>query len=86
MFAARDSELVHLPEHSFELMLQRNTRAIHNMSRILGDRLAHSPVERDPSRMPIRCISLIPASPMSNWRSSRMAWKTGCAGMDQRCT
>jgi predicted acylesterase/phospholipase RssA len=63
VFAARDSELVHLPEHSFELMLQRNTRAIHNMTRILGDRLAHSPVERDPSRMPIRCISLIPASP-----------------------
>ena len=63
VFAARDSELVRLPEHSFELMLQRNSRAIHNMSRILGDRLAHSAAERDPSRMPIRCISLIPDSP-----------------------
>jgi predicted acylesterase/phospholipase RssA/CRP-like cAMP-binding protein len=62
VFAARDSELVCLSRRSFELMLQRNTRAIHNVSRILGERLAHGPVERDPSRMPIRCIGLIPAT------------------------
>jgi len=61
VFAARDSELVRLSRHSFELMLKRNTRAIHNISRILGNRLALGRLERDPSRMPIRCISLIPA-------------------------
>ena len=63
VFAARDSELVCLSRHGFELMLQRNTRAIHNVTRILGSRLSHGSVERDPSRMPIRCISLIPATP-----------------------
>lgn len=62
VFAARDSELVRLSKRSFELMLQRNTRAIHNVSRILGKRLADGPVDRDPSRMPIRCIALIPAA------------------------
>ena len=62
VFAARDSELVRLSNHSFELMLQRNTRAIHNVSKILGGRLAPGPLQRDSSRMPIRCISLVPAS------------------------
>jgi predicted acylesterase/phospholipase RssA/CRP-like cAMP-binding protein len=62
VYAARDSELALLSKYSFELMLQRNTRAIHNVSKILGERLANSPVARDPARMPIRCISLVPAS------------------------
>lgn len=62
VYAARDSELVRLSKYSFELMLQRNTRAIHNVSRILGERLASGAVARDPARMPIRCISLVPAS------------------------
>ena len=63
VYAARDSELVRLSKFSFELMLQRNTRAIHNVSKILGERLASGPVERDPARMPIRCISLVPTGP-----------------------
>ena len=63
VFAARDSELVRLSTHSFELMLQRNTRAIHNVSTILGGRLSQGRERRDPSRAPIRCIGLIPASP-----------------------
>jgi predicted acylesterase/phospholipase RssA/CRP-like cAMP-binding protein len=62
VYAARDSELVRLSNHSFELMLQRNTRAIHNVSKILGGRLVPGSVERDPSRIPICCISLLPAS------------------------
>lgn len=63
VFAARDSELVRLSNPSFELLLKRNTRAIHNISKILGGRTAAGRAERDPSRMPIRCISLIPAQP-----------------------
>jgi len=63
VYAARDSELAHLSNYGFTVMLQRNTKAIYNVSRILGERLANGPVERDPSRSPIRCISLIQASP-----------------------
>jgi predicted acylesterase/phospholipase RssA/CRP-like cAMP-binding protein len=61
VYAARDSELVRLSGYGFELMLQRNTRSIQNVSRILGDRLARGPAVRDSSHAPIRCISLIPA-------------------------
>ena len=49
IYAARDSELVRLSPHSFDLMLQRNTRAIHNVSRILGERLAQG-LKVDPAR------------------------------------
>ncbi|MCB1679244.1 MAG: cyclic nucleotide-binding domain-containing protein [Halioglobus sp.] len=63
VFAARDSELVRLSGRGFELLLSRNTRAIHNVSRILVDRLASRRMERDPARMPIRCIGLLPARP-----------------------
>jgi predicted acylesterase/phospholipase RssA/CRP-like cAMP-binding protein len=63
VYAARDSELVRLSPASFELLLKRNTRAIYNVSRILGDRLARAPLARDPARTPIRCIALIPAGP-----------------------
>ena len=61
VYAARDSELVLLSRYGFELMLQRNTRSIRNVSRILGDRLARGSAVRDSSHAPIRCISLIPA-------------------------
>lgn len=61
VYAARDSELVRLSRSGFELMLQRNTRSIQNVSRILGDRLARGATVRDSPRAPIRCVSLIPA-------------------------
>ena len=66
VYAARDSELVRLSNYSFELMLKRNTRAIHNIGKILGERLADRAISRDPSRTPISCISLIPAGPDSD--------------------
>lgn len=61
-YAVRDSELVKLSSFSFELMLQRNTRAIHNIAHILGKRLSNLPVEKGASKAPVRCISLLPAN------------------------
>lgn len=62
VYAVRDSELVKLSNFSFELMLQRNTRAIHNIAHILGKRLGNLPFEKGTSQAPVRCISLLPAN------------------------
>lgn len=62
VFAARDCELVRLSRRSFELMLERNSRALAKISRIIAHRLARKRYESDPKRSPIRCIALIPAS------------------------
>ncbi|GAC18951.1 cyclic nucleotide-binding domain-containing protein [Paraglaciecola arctica] len=62
VYAVRDSELVKLSNYSFELMLQRNTRAIHNIAQILGKRLTNLPVEKGTTKAPVRCISLLPAN------------------------
>jgi predicted acylesterase/phospholipase RssA/CRP-like cAMP-binding protein len=62
VYAVRDSELVKLSNYSFELMLQRNTRAIHNIAHILGKRLTNLPIEKGTSKAPVRCISLLPAN------------------------
>ncbi|MBU3004937.1 cyclic nucleotide-binding domain-containing protein [Paraglaciecola arctica] len=62
VYAVRDSELVKLSNYSFELMLQRNTRAIHNIAHILGKRLTDLPIEKGTSKAPVRCISLLPAN------------------------
>lgn len=62
VYSVRDSELVKLSNYSFELMLQRNTRAIHNIAHILGKRLTNLPIEKGTSKAPVRCISLLPAN------------------------
>lgn len=62
VYAVRDSELVKLSNYSFELMLQRNTRAIHNIAHILGKRLTNLPSVKGTSKVPVRCISLLPAN------------------------
>jgi predicted acylesterase/phospholipase RssA/CRP-like cAMP-binding protein len=62
VYAVRDSELVKLSHFSFELMLQRNTRAIHNIAHILGKRLSNLPFEKGTSKAPVRCLSLLPAN------------------------
>ncbi|WP_299082514.1 cyclic nucleotide-binding domain-containing protein [uncultured Paraglaciecola sp.] len=62
VYAVRDSELVKLSNFSFELMLQRNTRAIHNIAKILGKRLSNLPTEKALAKTPVRCIGLLPAN------------------------
>jgi len=61
VYAARDSELVKLSRHIFELMLQRSARATYRVSSILINRLVHRRSENEAERMPIRNISLIKA-------------------------
>ena len=61
--AARDSELVRLSRGTFEMMLERSSRALLTVSRILVSRLVHTAYEHDPSRHPISCIGLVPAGP-----------------------
>lgn len=63
VYAARDSELVRLSAHSFELMLQRSSRAMFKVSRLLVDRLAHRAFEHRAEQTPIRCIGVVPTSP-----------------------
>jgi len=63
VYAGRDSEVVRLSRRSFELMLERSSRAMFKVSRILVDRLAHRNSEHEPGRNPIRCIGLVPAHP-----------------------
>lgn len=60
VYAARDSELVKLSPHIFELMLQRSAKAMYKVSRILVNRLVHRRTDEESMRMPIRCISLVP--------------------------
>ncbi|KXI28450.1 cyclic nucleotide-binding domain-containing protein [Paraglaciecola hydrolytica] len=62
VYAVRDSELVKLSNFCFELMLKRNTQAIHNIAQILGKRLSNLPFEKGASKAPVRCISLLPAN------------------------
>jgi NTE family protein len=71
VYAARDCELVLLSPACFELMLQRNSKAIYNMARIVCDRASPSG-GRAPSAsgLPVRGISLLPATPevdLSHW-------------------
>lgn len=62
VYAARDSELVKLSRHMFELMLQRSSRAMYKVAGILVNRLVHRRSEQEAARMPVRAISLVPAS------------------------
>lgn len=66
VYAARDSEIVRLAPKSFEVMLRRSSRAMYQLSSMLVERLVHRRGSRDHERHPIRCISLIPASPRVN--------------------
>jgi predicted acylesterase/phospholipase RssA/CRP-like cAMP-binding protein len=63
VFAGRDSELIRLSRHSFELMLERSSRAMFKVSRLLVHRLAHRTYEPGAGRTPIRCIGVVPAHP-----------------------
>lgn len=62
VFAARDSEVIRLSRRSFELMLERNSRALTRVSRIIASRLARRRFELDRQQAQISCIALLPAS------------------------
>jgi len=62
VYAARESEIVTLSNNGLELMLRRNTRAIHNITRILGKRLSRAHSNKDKSTSLVQCISLLHAN------------------------
>ena len=62
IYAARDSELVRLSRRSFKLMLERSSKAMGSVSRILVDRLVGM-ISHAPRPKPAGCIALIPVSP-----------------------
>ncbi len=62
VYATRDSDLVFLSRRGFGKMLERNIWAVNRISRSLAKKILHQREPRDAERMPIRTISLIPAS------------------------
>ncbi|MBN7795015.1 patatin-like phospholipase family protein [Parahaliea mediterranea] len=71
VYAARDCELVLLSPACFELMLQRNSKAVYKLARIVCDRVSPGGrVSHPASSPPVRGICLLGASGevgLSNW-------------------
>lgn len=71
VYAARDCELVLLSPACFELMLQRNSKAVYKLARIVCDRVSPGGrTSRAAAGPPVRGICLLPASTdveLSNW-------------------
>jgi predicted acylesterase/phospholipase RssA/CRP-like cAMP-binding protein len=61
VFAARDSELVRFSRRSFKLMLERSSKAMGSVSRILTNRLVDM-IGQAPRPQPAACIALVPVT------------------------
>jgi predicted acylesterase/phospholipase RssA/CRP-like cAMP-binding protein len=62
VYATRDSDLVRMSKRGFGKMLERNIWAVNRISRSLAKKILHQREPHQANRMPIRSISLIPAS------------------------
>lgn len=79
-YAARDCELVLLSPACFELMLQRNSKAVYNLARIVCDRVSPAGRASAPAAsLPVRGISLLPASNAVGLSSWVAEFEAACA-------